>query len=115
MTVTVPLDSNKPKVQSHDDAPRPKKPRGGRGNSQNEGVLPTQSAPVGGRLSHFGEGWKRIMNNPYVLSIVIKGYGTDIVLRVHPMYLILMGNTISPGAPGSTGNARANIPDASEE
>ena len=27
----------------------------------------------------------------------------------------LMGNTISPGAPESTGNVRANIPDASVE
>ena len=30
--------------------------------------------PVGGRLSNFVEGWKRIKNDPYVLSIVAKGY-----------------------------------------
>ena len=30
--------------------------------------------PVGGRLSNFVEGWKRITNDPYVLSIVEKGY-----------------------------------------
>ena len=40
----------------------------------NEGVLPPQVSPVGGRLSNFVEGWKRITNDPYVLSIVAKGY-----------------------------------------
>ena len=30
--------------------------------------------PVGGRLSDFVEGWKRIMKDPYVLSIVAQGY-----------------------------------------
>ena len=40
----------------------------------NEGVLPPQVTPVGGRLSNFVEGWKRITNDPYVLSIVAKGY-----------------------------------------
>ena len=40
----------------------------------NEGVLPPQITPVGGRLSNFVEGWKRITNNPYVPSIVAKGY-----------------------------------------
>ena len=40
----------------------------------NEGMLPPQPAPVGGRLSEFGEGWKRITNDPYVLSIIAKGY-----------------------------------------
>ena len=40
----------------------------------NEGVLPPQMTPVGGRLSNFVEGWKRITNDPYVLSIVAKGY-----------------------------------------
>ena len=42
--------------------------------TNNEGVLPPQITPVGGRLSNFVEGWKRITNNPYVLSIVAKGY-----------------------------------------
>ena len=37
-------------------------------------VLPSQAAPVGGRLSEFVKGWKRITNDPYVLSIVTKGY-----------------------------------------
>ena len=37
-------------------------------------MLPPQPAPVGGRLSEFVEGWKRITNDPYVLSIVTKGY-----------------------------------------
>ena len=40
----------------------------------NEGVLPPQASPVRGRLSNFVEGWKRITNDPYVLSIVAKGY-----------------------------------------
>ena len=40
----------------------------------NEGVLPPQVTPVGGRLSNFVEGWKRITNDPYLLSIVAKGY-----------------------------------------
>ena len=40
----------------------------------NEGVLPPQVTPVGGRLSNFVEGWKGITNDPYVLSIVAKGY-----------------------------------------
>ena len=33
-----------------------------------------QPAPVGGRLSEFVEGWKHITNDPFVLSIVTKGY-----------------------------------------
>ena len=40
----------------------------------NEGVLPPQMTPVGGRLSNFVEGWKHITNDPYILSIVAKGY-----------------------------------------
>ena len=40
----------------------------------NEGMLPPQVSPVGGRLSNFVEGWKRITNDPYILSIVAKGY-----------------------------------------
>ena len=35
---------------------------------------PPQVSLVGGRLSNFVEGWKRITNDPYVLSIVAKGY-----------------------------------------
>ena len=38
-------------------------------------MLPPQLTPVGGRLSEFVEGWKRVMNDPYVLSIIAKGYG----------------------------------------
>ena len=37
-------------------------------------MLPPQITPVGGRLSNFVEGWKRITNDPYVLSIVAKAY-----------------------------------------
>ena len=42
--------------------------------TNNEGVLPPQVSPVRGRLSNLVEGWKRITNDPYVLSIVAKGY-----------------------------------------
>ena len=42
--------------------------------TNNEGVLPPQITPVGGRLSNFVEGWKCITNDPFVLSIVAKGY-----------------------------------------
>ena len=35
---------------------------------------PPQMTPVGGRLSNFVEGWKRITNDPYVLGIIAKGY-----------------------------------------
>ena len=41
--------------------------------NRNEGVLP-QPVPVGGQLCQFVEGWKYITNDPYVLSIVTKGY-----------------------------------------
>ena len=78
MTVTVPQDSNKRKVQSIEGAPRAKrqrragKPKGDK--KQNEGLLPPQSVPVGGRLYLFMEGWKHITNDPCVLSIIANGY-----------------------------------------
>ena len=80
MMVSVPSDSNKRKVESQDNTPHAprKNKRNFRGDKNqgknNEGVLPPQLTPVGGRLSKFVEGWKRIMNDPYVLSIVAKGY-----------------------------------------
>ena len=46
---------------------------------KNEGMLPLQAVPIGGRLCQFVEGWKRITNDPYVLSIV--GY----ILRFTPL------------------------------
>ena len=59
LTVSVSSDSKKRKVESQDDAPQPpRKPM----------------TPVGGRLSSFVEGWKRVTNDPCVLSIVAKGY-----------------------------------------
>ena len=77
--------------QSHNEAPRPKRPHRG-------------------RLSQFVEGWKGIMNDPYILSIIAKGYRlmSPPFLRKTPWEIFL-------GAPGCTGNARVNIPDASEE
>ena len=80
MTVSVPSDSNKRKVESRDSTPQAprKNKRNFRGDKNqgknNEGVLPPQLTPVGGRLSKFVEGWKRITNDPYVLSIVAKEY-----------------------------------------
>ena len=74
---------------------------------RNEGVLPPQSIPVGGRLCQFVEGWKRIMNDPFVLSIVAKGYT--------PSAADSLGDTIPPGDTQDPGNARANLPNASNE
>ena len=75
LTVSVSIDSKKRKVESQDDGKpsvifeeiRTKV-------INNEVVLPPQVSPVGGRLSNFVEGWKRITNDPYVLSIVANGY-----------------------------------------
>ena len=43
-------------------------------SNEGVGLLPPQPAAVGGRLSEFGKGWKRITNDPHVLSIEAKGY-----------------------------------------
>ena len=53
--------------------------KGIRVTGRNKGMLPPQPVPVGGQLCQFVEGWKRITNDPYVLSIVAKGY-TDFIL-----------------------------------
>ena len=80
LTVSVSTDSKKRKSESQEDAPQgPRKAkRNFRGVKtkviNNEGVLPPQVSPVGGKLSNFVEGWKRITNDPYILSIVAKGY-----------------------------------------
>ena len=80
MTVSVPPDSNKRKMEPRDNTPQTprKNKRNFRGDKNqgknNEGVLPPQSTPVRGRLSKFVEGWKCITNDPYVLSIIAKGY-----------------------------------------
>ena len=72
-------DSNKCKAEPRDDTSQnPRKNKltfeGKVKVKSNEGVLPPQPAAVGGRLSEFVEGWKRITNDPYALSIVAKGY-----------------------------------------
>ena len=69
LTVSVSSDSKKRKVESQDDAPQP--PQKARRNFRGD---KKQITPVGGRLSNFVKGWKRITNDPYVLSIVAKGY-----------------------------------------
>ena len=80
MTVSVPPDSNKRKMEPRDNTPQTpwKNKRNFRGDKNqgknNEGVLPPQATPVRGRLSKFVEGWKHITNDTYVLSIIAKGY-----------------------------------------
>ena len=78
MTVTLPQDSNRRRVQGNESAFHAKHPRRGRKsrreglirNRQNEGVpQPTQSVPVEGRLCHFVKLLKPVMNDPYLLSI----------------------------------------------
>ena len=104
------------KVQSNEEAPCSKHGRRagrGRGN-RNEGMLTPQPAPVRGRLCQFVEGWKHIMNDPYLLSIVTKGVQTSFYEYTHSAQ-DPMGNKISPGAPEGPGNAGANIPDSSKE
>ena len=57
---------------------------------KNEGVFPPpQSVQVGGRPCQFVEGWKRITNDPFGLSIVAKGY--RLLVRVHPFFFRLPG------------------------
>ena len=78
----------------------------------NEGVLPPQMTPVGGRLSNFvGGGWKRITNNPYILSIVAKGYR----LRFMSLPLLSLGDQISSGPRRNLGHEGTNQPHASKE
>ena len=80
MIVTVPQDSNKHEVQINDGAPCTKvhvEP-GSLAlirNRRMRACPPTITISAGrGGLLHFVEGWKHIMNNPYVLSIIAKGY-----------------------------------------
>ena len=76
MTVSVSSDSKKRKVESLRPLGKPNVIFEGTRIRviNNEGVLPPQMTPVGGRLSNFVEGWERITNDPYVLSIVAKEY-----------------------------------------
>ena len=77
MTVTVPQDSNNIRFKAMRVLPVVSDivNRGSlEVTRKNEGVLPPQLVPVEGRLCQFVEGWKRIRNDPYVLSIVAKGY-----------------------------------------
>ena len=80
----------------------------------NEGVLPPQMTPVGGRLSNFLQGWKRIMNDPYVLSIVAKGYKTSFYEST-PSPSNSLGDQISPGPRRNFGHAGTNHPHAPKE
>ena len=80
---------------------------------KNEGVLPPQPVPVGGPLCQFVEGWKHITNDPYVLSIVAKGYKFPFTSLHLLRQIDSMGNTISRRVTKDSGNARANFPYAS--
>ena len=67
-------------------------------------MLPSQITPVGGRLSNFVEGWKRITNDPYVLSIVAKGYRLSFYEST-PSPSNSLGDQISPGSRRNFGHA----------
>ena len=81
MTVTVPQDSNKRKVQRN-EATSCAKLQGRAWRSQGKkkqsewgrAPPPPQSVSDGGTTMPVLEGWKHITNDPYVLSIVSKGY-----------------------------------------
>ena len=77
-------------------------------------MLPPQVSPVGGRLSNFVEGWKRITNDPYVLSIVAKGYRLRFCEST-PSPTNSLGDQISTGSTGNFGHAGANFPHAPKE
>ena len=79
MTITVPQDSKNVRFRVMRVLPMPNinvEPGSLKviRNSQNEGVLPQLSVPVGGRLFQFVKGWKRITNGPWMLIILAKGY-----------------------------------------
>ena len=73
LTVSLSTDSKKRKTESQDDAPQgPRKAkRNFRGDktrvTNNEGVLPPQVSPVGGRLSNFVEGYRLRFTSPPLL------------------------------------------------
>ena len=74
MTVAVPQESNKHQVQTHDMRVLPVvNVNWGsiRVTRRNEGVLPPQSIPVKHDCVSL---WKWITNDPFVSSIVAKGY-----------------------------------------
>ena len=78
------------------------------GNRQNE----PEPVPVEGRYASLRRGGSVFTNNPYVLSIIAKGYRLCFTSPPPPAQ-DPMGNKISPGALEDPGNARANIPNAS--
>ena len=80
----------------------------------NEDVLPLQPAPVRERLSESMEGWKCITNDPYVLSIVTKGYRLHFYESI-PSLRDPLRNNPSSGARRNSGHAGTIIPYAPEE
>ena len=93
----------------------PVEPEGAEGTgNRNEGMLPPQPVPVGGRLCQFVEGWKRITNDPYVTKYHDQGVQT-LFYKSTSSAQDPMGNKISPGTLEDPRNARAHILDASKE
>ena len=77
-------------------------------------MFPPQPAPVGGRLSEFVEGWKRINQRYLCVKYHNKGVQTSFYEST-PSTQDPLGNKISPGGRRSSGHAGTNIPYASEE
>ena len=82
-------------------------------NSQNEGMPPPTISASRERLCQFVEGRKRITNDPYVLSIIAKGY--RLLFTIGLFCLRPPGKYDFPRAHRRFRNARANIPNASKE
>ena len=104
------------RVQINEGAPpnkRQSKSGKPRGDKKDLGRAPPHSVTVGGRLCQFVEGWKRMTNDPYVLSVVAKGQTS--FYESSPSASDSLGITISRRVTEDSGNARANFPNALEE
>ena len=66
LTVMIPQDSTGHQVETSSLKGSKKK--------LERGSVPSKTLPVGVRLSNSVEGWKRLTNDPYILSIVSQGY-----------------------------------------
>ena len=112
LTVRVPQELSKHIVERSDDYPHPRRREAPRLNSirhRNEGLALPQTVKVGGRLSQFVEGWKRITNDPIYPKHCQLGYRRFTT----PSTQVPMGNTIRSGTKSRSGNAGTDIPDIS--